>query len=274
MGQDEFDGVDQSIVQRVLTTLTVRPAGLVTDIDGTISRITAPPEAAVVDPAAREALRNLAVRLDLLAVVSGRAVEDARRLVDLDGLVYVGNHGFERRIDDVVYLAGGVEAYVSPIATLLHTAGPAIGIPGVAVENKGVSGSIHYREADDPEAAREAILQTVRPLADQAGLRLSEGRMVVEVRPPIDVNKGTALRDLARDFELRSLVFIGDDVTDLDAMRALRDLRIQGAIDGLAVAVASDETPRAVMEAADVSVPGVDGVIALLRALGERLPPR
>lgn len=260
-----------AIADRVLATLADRPAGLLSDIDGTISRITAPPEAAVVDPAARAALARLASHLDLVGVITGRRIEDARRLVGLDQVVCIGNHGLERFEGGRIVSPPEVAPFRRGVAEALDAVARAVAIPGVTAEDKGLTGSVHYRLAQDPERAREAILRAVTPIAEREGLRISEGRMVIEIRPPGTYNKGTALVDLVTAFRLRSLAFLGDDVTDLDAMRALVGLRDAGTVSGLAIGVAGSETPAEIPQTADVVVDGVDGVIALLGALADRL---
>jgi trehalose 6-phosphate phosphatase len=96
---------------------------------------------------------------------------------------------------------------------------------------------------------------------------------VVELRLPVALDKGTALRDLVRDYRLRSTTFLGDDVTDLDAMRALRELRESGAVSGLSVGVVAPETPPQIAQEADLTVSSVDDVAGLLTALSQRLSP-
>jgi trehalose 6-phosphate phosphatase len=139
----------------------------------------------------------------------------------------------------------------------------------VYYENKGVSGSIHYRNAPDPAVARERILEVVSPLADREGLRLTHGRMVIELRPPVPINKGTALSDIVSEFALRSIIFMGDDVTDLDAMRALARIRSDSDLLGLSIGVVGPETPDEVAEESDRVVHGVEGVADLLASVVE-----
>jgi trehalose 6-phosphate phosphatase len=100
----------------------------------------------------------------------------------------------------------------------------------------------------------------VNSMADAAGLRVYEGRMIFEVRPPVSMNKGSAFRTLVDEFKLGAAIYIGDDTTDIDAIVAARELREAGICHGVGVGVASPETPQAVLEAADLSVDGVSGV--------------
>jgi trehalose 6-phosphate phosphatase len=251
--------------------LSERPAGLITDLDGTISRIAPAPELAEVEPAARDALCRLAERLDLVAVISGRSAADAQRLLQLDNVVYVGNHGLERRARGQTVIAPEARPYLPRISQTLTALAPRLPASGVMIEDKGATASIHYRQAPDPERAKSAILAALRPLAEHYGLRISHGRRVVELRLPVALDKGSALRELVRDYRLRSVVFLGDDVTDLDAMRALQELRASGAVTGLSVGVVGPETPDQIAQEADLTVAGVDDVAALLTALSDRL---
>ncbi|WP_026369730.1 trehalose-phosphatase [Kallotenue papyrolyticum] len=250
--------------QHLASVLAARPCGLLTDIDGTISPIAPTPEAAQVSPAAREYLRALARHLALVGVVSGRAAADAAALVGLPELVYVGNHGLE------IWRGGSAQPmpealpYVPLIARVLDEARAAINLPGVIVENKGVTGAVHYRLSTDPASAGPAIGALLRDLCARHGLKLTPGRMVWEIRPPLEADKGTAVRALAQQYGLRGLIFLGDDRTDADAFAVLRDLRRQGAALTLAIGVAADETPREVRELADVLVPGVAGAESVL----------
>ncbi|HET9015351.1 MAG TPA: trehalose-phosphatase [Thermomicrobiaceae bacterium] len=238
-----------------------------TDIDGTISRIVSPPSAAVVEPRAREALALLTQRLAVVAVVSGRDARGARRMVGLDGVVYLGNHGMERLEGGALVVSPLVEPYLETVSAATARLRRELSIPGVVVEAKGATASIHYRAAPDPEGIEMSVVATARRVAAELGLRATRGRRVVEVRPPVDLNKGTAVRQLAAERGLRGLVFVGDDRTDLDAMDAVRDLRRSGTVAGLSIGVVGPETPADVRERADVTVDEVDGVIVLLEGL-------
>ncbi|MDI3340617.1 MAG: trehalose-phosphatase [Sphaerobacter sp.] len=258
-------------VDLAVAVLATRPAGLMTDIDGTISRITSPPEAATVEPAARAALERLAGVLDVVAVISGRAVRAARRMVDVPGLAYVGNHGLERWYEGRVSHSLAAAAFRQQMGAVAQAIAAAVDHPGVQVEDKWLTLSVHFREAQDPVIAEQQIEAALLPLAAEHGLVVRPGRMVYEVRPPLAINKGTALRDLVEEHGLRAVVFLGDDVTDLDAMAALRQLGSVAGVKGLSVGVIGPETPAAIPQQADVTVEGVDGVIAFLTALADRL---
>lgn len=264
----------EQVVPRCLDVLGRAPAGLISDIDGVLSAIAPTPGEAFVAAAARGALARLARRLDLVAIVSGRAAADGEAMVGVPGLVYVGNHGLERSergTRSVHPGAAGGEALgealdeVGAIMAATEHAG------AILVENKGVTGTVHYRLAADPEAARAVLLPAAMAAAEARGLVVTEGRLIVELRPSVAANKGTAIVELVAERRLRGAVFFGDDVTDVDGFAALRRLRDGGAVDALCVGVLAAETPPRVVEAMDVGIAGVGANVALLGLLADAL---
>ncbi len=144
--------------------------------------------------------------------------------------------------------------------------------PGVHVEPKGVTLSVHWRTAADPRGAEHLLRQRFAPEAEGRGLAVTWGRMVMEVRPPVPINKGTAVRDVLSGGRWRDAAYIGDDRTDVDAWRALHAMRTAGELNhAVAVAVASPESPDEVIAAADAVVDGPAEVLGLLRVLVGRL---
>ena len=256
-----------TVHEQLRHVLGQRPCGLMTDIDGTISPIAPTPDAAYVSSEARASLQALARQLDVVAAVSGRAAADAAALVDLPELVYLGNHGMDRLVAGVPVPLPEVAPYVAAVATVLHGAEIMFHPPGVLFENKGATGSIHYRLADDPAAAGAALQTLLEPLVAENNLRLTGGRLVWEIRPPLAIDKGAATRALVLERGLRGAFFLGDDTTDTDAFRALRELRDQGVCETLSVGVVGPETPEIVRDLADIVVEGVGGVEQLLAEL-------
>jgi trehalose 6-phosphate phosphatase len=257
--------------ERSRAALSHRPSAIVCDIDGTLSPIAPTPQEAALAPGAREALEALTRTVDLVAVVTGRSASDAAVMVGVPDLLVVGNHGLE-------WMEHG-EQTIHPVAlessprletALADIAARAAGndrLRGVIVENKQLSGSVHYRLTADPEYSHDLLLDWAKGLALSQNLRVTEGRMVIELRPPVDVNKGAALRRLIEDRSLMSMVFLGDDVTDLDGFRELARQRDSRNFAGLSVAVADPEARPEVVAAADVVVPGVPACVELLTEL-------
>jgi trehalose 6-phosphate phosphatase len=221
-------------------------AALLLDVDGTLAPIVARPEDAAVPPATRAELERLLGRYALVACVSGRPAEDAARVVGVPGVRYVGEHGLE--LDPA---AGKWAAAIASFAD--SVAWPA--------ERKPLTVSFHYRTAPDREEA-ERVLGDVAEQARAQGLVPRWGRMVLEIRPPLETDKGTAVRALLSAQRLRRALYAGDDTTDLDAFRALDGLEL-----GVRVAVVTPEAPVLLRGAADVVVGGPAELLELLRRL-------
>lgn len=256
----------------VLSLLREERSGLIADIDGTLSPLAPTPAAASVSPSCRQHLSRLAGRLALVAIVSGRSATDSKRLVDVEGLVYVGNHGLEMLTDVGVLLHPEARPFRRQIAALLEELETLCAeIPGVIVEDKGVTASIHYRLAGNVTETRRRLLAAVRESPSARGLWITEGKMVIEIRPPLCANKGTAVRELADRFALQGVVYLGDDRTDLDAFNVLAGLRNEGRLQSLSIAVVGPETPPEVRRGADYCLDGVPGVEQLLSALAAAL---
>jgi trehalose 6-phosphate phosphatase len=221
---------------------------LVFDVDGTLAPIAPRPEHALVPDETRVELRRLVERYALVACLSGRAALDARRLVGVDGIEYVGNHGLELHPDARV------------LATAIARFRDAVGLP---VEDKGISLAYHYREAADEDAAR-AELESVAQSALLAGLDARWGRKVLEVRPRVEADKGTAIRTLIDRAKASRALYAGDDTTDIDAFRGLAEAQVEYAV---RIAVASDEGPKELQDAADLVVPDPTQLTELLRRL-------
>jgi trehalose 6-phosphate phosphatase len=260
-----------SLVDDVVDLLGSGRAGLVTDVDGTISPIVANPEHAYVLPGARQALQELRAVVTLVAVVSGRSAADAYRMVGIDGLTYIGNHGFEVLSDRGPAIAPTAQAWVPRIAEALEAARARIRQPGILLENKGATASLHYRLAPDHQLAHAELRAIAASVATTSGLRVEEGRMVINLLPPLSISKGSVVSWLAAEHRLERLVYLGDDETDAHAFRALHVLRQSGEVRTLAIAVVDDETPPILRQLADAALPSVDAVSELLCEVSERL---
>ena len=262
------------IARKALEVLREVPAALITDVDGTISPIVSTPTAARVLPRARVALRRLRAQLALVAIVSGRSARDARRLVRVGGAVYIGNHGYDISRGFRHYVIPEAREWIPRISSALAAVRRAVECEGVLFEDKGATASIHYRLCPNPEATRRKVLAAIETSADGRMLKVEEGRMVVNLLPPLSVDKGTAVRALADEWQLRGAVYLGDDMTDTHAFRALGDLREQGHLDTLTVAVGNPTWAAEVRPCADTWVPSVEYAAALLDHLAAVLAER
>jgi trehalose 6-phosphate phosphatase len=257
---------DNGVATAVMGLLGLGRSGLVVDVDGTISPIMARPDDAFVLPRAREALIGLQQRLALVAVVTGRSVADARALVNIDGLTYIGNHGLEVWRDGHPATLPEALPWVPIVTSVLEHVQDHLDPgtkPGVIFENKGATASLHYRLTTDPDDTRRELLQTLARFGT-SGLRVEEGRRVINLLPPLHVSKGSAVTWLVHEHALTGIVYLGDDETDAHAFRALDTLRAAGGVRTLSIGVVGPETPPSLRELADISVPTVEAVGTLL----------
>jgi trehalose-phosphatase len=226
-----------------------RRSALILDFDGTVAEIAPRPELVVLPERQRRLLARLLSSYLLVAFVSGRPGAEVARLVGLPQARYVGSHGLELH-DRADELASRIAAFRSRIEGIWP------------IEDKRLSLALHYRESPDPVAARAALAE-IEELARAEGFRPIWGRKVLEIRPDVDADKGTAVRTLVETAAAAHGLYAGDDSTDLDGFRGLVESGVRPA---LRVAVRSSECPQALLDAADVVV---DGPRGLRRLLGE-----
>jgi trehalose 6-phosphate phosphatase len=257
-----------------LRPLTADPgrAAVFCDIDGTLAPIVRRAEDAHVRVEISLLLGRLARRYGCVACVSGRSATEARRLVGVGGITYAGSHGAEllepgaSRPQTIAEFRNW-EDRIRGFALDRDT--PELRRLRVRIEDKGAIAALHWRGVPD-EAAAHTHLEQVAREAEAAGLITHWGRKVLELRPPIPVDKGRAVRTLVERARARAALFGGDDATDLDAFRALEALRGEGSLEAIVrVGVRSDEGPAEIVERADLVVEGVDGFSRVLAALAE-----
>jgi trehalose 6-phosphate phosphatase len=188
------------------------------DFDGSLSEIVARPELARPAEGAREVLGALAERYRLVGIVTGRRSEEVAALLDVPHLRYFGLYGLDSENE--------APELVAAVAPLVRSASSVV--PAAWVEDKGSSIAVHYRQAPDPKEARAALLVALQPVATDGGLRLIEGKMVLELVPPDRPLKGGAVERLAGGHALQAVLYAGDDHADLDAFAALDRLARAG----------------------------------------------
>ncbi len=239
---------------------------VLTDIDGTLAPIVPTPDMSEVSDELKESLQRLSREFLLVAAISGRNTQDALGLIGLEDVVYFGNHGFEILRDGEVEVIPEALPYLERVEELEQLAREELAPQGAFVEEKGITASVHYRNV--PQEVGERCVEFVKGEGERLGLRITVGRGVVEARPPIRADKGTAVSTLVEEYRPEKAMFIGDDTTDLDAFRELEKLRQEGRLrEILRVGVASEEGPQEIVTEADIAVEGVDGVGGVLRAL-------
>jgi trehalose 6-phosphate phosphatase len=245
-------------------------AAILLDIDGTLAPIVRHADDASVPEPTRTQLIAVAKRYAVVGCISGRRSATARQMVSLGSIAYVGNHGAE------LLAPGGTEVQIDPeIAaherTVREFAESAYTTEleqlRVRAEDKQAIRAFHWRGAPDEDAAERAV----REIADRAlaaGLAIHWGRKVLEVRPPVEIDKGRGVRRLLDGRDLAAGLYVGDDMTDLDAFAGLRGLVAEGLLGAaVCVGVRSDETPPELEREADLLVDGPLGVRGLLMAL-------
>jgi len=241
-----------------ITALDPRTIAVLSDFDGSLAPIVERPEDAVPVPGARQVLGRLLVDAGLVGIVSGRPVDFLRTRLDVDGLVLVGQYGLERLEGSVVVADPRIADYAAAIAAARAEAESSW--PELYVEHKGDTAfTVHWRSRPDRDVGG-----AVRALARRHGLRSHGGRMACEVRPPVDLDKGSAVRELVDGY--RGAVFVGDDRGDLSAFAALDDVPVT-----LRVGVRSPEAPHELDRAVDVMVDGPEGAVALLSELADEI---
>jgi trehalose 6-phosphate phosphatase len=233
----------------LLDRLTEDPAhaGLFLDVDGVLAPIVPRPEDARVPEQTRVELRRLAARYALVACISGRAGHTAAEIVGVPELTYVGNHGLE--------LEPTAQEWAVRLQDFLA------GVAWPELENKRLTASLHFRNVRDEGGARQE-LDAIAARARSAGLLPRYGRKVLELLPPLEASKGTAVRQLVAEGGLERALYAGDDTTDLDGFAALDGLGF-----AVRVAVASPEGPPALRANADVILQSQDDVLPLLGRL-------
>jgi len=261
-------------IEPLANLLTGRPIALFSDIDGTLSPIVDNPEKAKISPRCKELLRALMIEDVLVALITGRPIETARRMTGVEGAVYAADHGLSLWIDGHEEMSDAVREYIE-LAERVKRETVAIDTEGVFVEVTGPNVAFHYRLASDEEAARRSIQAALDASRSAQRFQARQGRKLIGLRPRLDIDKGTALTDLTRRFDVAALFCLGDDQTDIDMFRAVGKLRDNG-LPAASIAVDSEEVAPELLASADYFVRGVPGVEVfldqLLKALRREAP--
>lgn len=240
------------------------------DVDGTLAPVVERADDARVPTEVSRRLGELSTRLGLVACVSGRPAADAKRLVGVGGVVYAGAHGAEliNPATGAIERAPELEAWQQPIKEFVDALDPTeLRRAGVRLEDKSFIQALHWRGTEHDEEA-EQIVAAAEGAARERGFEIHHGRMVLEIRPPIDFSKGIAVSRLVKSSGAAAAAYCGDDNTDIDAFDALIQLRAQGSLEvALCVGVESEEAPARLLERADVMVDGTAGVRTLLQEI-------
>lgn len=259
-----------------LTFLSAVPerTGLFSDFDGTLSPIVQRPEMARALPGATETLRRLAGRLGLVGIISGRPaaflLERLGPEIASAGVEIYGIHGVEHVVASSVEVSGAARVWEAIVAGVRRAA-EAAAVPGLHVEDKRYSVTLHWRDAADPSAVAAGAEPLAARLGAESGLLTRPGKASVELVAPIDIDKGRVVAERVGTGGLARVAFFGDDTSDLSAFAAIDELRSSGAATGLKIAVAGPEAPGALLERADLVLGSPSEALELLRDLADRL---
>lgn len=254
--------------------LATRPLGLIFDLDGTLSAMPATPDYGCLWSGVAEDLEK-AKQFAHVAILTGREVRDAARIVNIAGLTYIGVHGLEWCSDlptlQPIQLLPEAHVYAEPGTQLFALLEQHLSdLPGVILQRKSVGGSVFYGPAPDSERTRAHLLELLEEPARLLGMRLCEGRSLIEILAPLAFNKGAALRRYVQQFGLQAVLFAGDDLVDLPAILEIQQLRQEG-LAAHSIVVQHAHTLPDLLEHGDALVDDVAGMAAQLHEIVEQL---
>ena len=261
-----------ALLSEALAPVRANPdrAAILLDIDGTLAPIVQHAADARVPEGTRQLLVMVARRYAVVACVTGRQASEARAMVAIGTISYLGSHGSEllRAGWTQPVLDPSVQEWARQIGDFARKADSAeLRRLRVRLEDKGPIVAFHWRGSPDDDAAHAAVDQVAQQARD-AGLKTHWGRKVLEVRPPVRIDKGAGITSFLEDADIDTALYVGDDATDIDAFRALTRMTEEKRLSAsIRVGVSSDEGPSEITEEADVVVDGTAGVHELLTVL-------
>jgi trehalose 6-phosphate phosphatase len=258
---------------RELKKLIVRhPFGLITDIDGTIAPTIPNILQAEITESNRRYLSELAIKLALVAVVSGRQSREVKDMVGLADVVCIGHYGMEWWDNNQTIIYPDVKVYLPSIRAVAKELEILSSIDGLIIQDKWATISIHYNLTSKPNIVKKRILELLSKSPNMKNLCIMEEKMNIGIIPSVDIDKGTAVANLIRQHKLRGAIFLGDDIADVPAFRAIRLARQNTDFDGLAILVTSKETRQDIVAEADFTLDSVRKTETLLKWLVDNSP--
>jgi trehalose 6-phosphate phosphatase len=242
------------------TLLKGRRFGLMADLDGTLAEMVMRPDECRMSPRIQQALKRLSQVLPVVAVVTGRSARDALLMAGVREITYIGNHGMERIEKGERHIAEAFSIYAPELREATGILRHLLKAPGIWLEDKDISISLHYRLSEDKERAHQEILKSIAALPNRDKFRVIEGKMVVNLVPLVGSSKGSAIKNLVKRYDLTGAMFLGDDFTDLDGFNAIRELSRDECVNGVNVAVLGVDPNPHVQDEADYVADSVDDV--------------
>jgi trehalose 6-phosphate phosphatase len=238
-------------------------SALVLDFDGVLAPIVEDPEASAMPAGSAASLARLAAVLGTVAVISGRPAGFLADRVRMPGITLLGSYGMERVTDGERHLDPSVQGWLGAVATAGRMLAAELeGMPGIRIEEKPASVTVHWRQAPDRAATADLVRAATGRAAAQTGLRLAPGKLVEELRPPVDIDKGSAVAGLIAAARPTAVAYAGDDVGDLPALRVVQEAG------GYALVVDHGaETDPRLLAVADEVYQGTPGFATWLAAL-------
>jgi len=260
-----FDHLD--LIEEALRS---SPFGLITDVDGTISPTAPTPQQAKVSSLCHHYLSILCSRLALVAAISGRPAVEVKNMINIDGMVYIGNHGLERWAENHSEFTKDVQDYSRIVKAAIKELAPLLSsIEGISIQDKEITATIHYRLCPEPKLVKRHILTAIESSPQARSLRIMQEKMAIDLLPPVEADKGTATLHLIQEYNLHGGLYLGDDITDINGFQVIRvasrDLNFQG----FAIGIINQETPEKLMAEVDFTLNGVSDVERFLEWMSE-----
>lgn len=251
-----------------------KPFGLITDLDGTISQI--PPDfpKKTAPPPVLPQLARLVTQLDLLAIVSGRKTEALKDIINIVGIKYIGNYGMEWWEHNRAVLHSDVTKSIPSIRAVAKELETLRSIDGMIIQDKWATISVHYHLCPQPEIAKQRILDLLEKSPHIKNIRLMDEKTNIGIVPGVNIDKGTAVTDLIRRYNLKGAIYAGDDIGDVPAFQAIRLAKQNRDFDGLAILVTGAETSQDMAREVDFTLDGVQDTETLLNWLVNNTPVR
>ena len=290
--------------KRMVELLKKGRVGLILNLDGTLCSREIIPSQVSVSPGCRQALSHLqeSDQFVLIAVISGRTAYQTREIVGIDNLVYLGNYGMEmvETGQDRAYPIKAARPYGLLIKSVLEAIKQELlnehnayfeqpddpyWQQKLIFENKGITAAIHYTQCQNSEHVQSLILGLSEQITAKVGLLVRENQGVIEIYPPIDINKGTTLRGLIETHKLTSIIYVGNDQSDVDAFYTLEQLEQENRLlrqkiwkevelfEGVAIAAGGPDIAEEITNQSDYVLDGVAGVERFLSFLVQLLTP-